>query len=1031
MLERIIELSLRNRLAVLLLFAVAAGAGIVRLVQLPVDAFPDTTPVQVQINTTAPALNPAEIEQQITLPIELAVSGLPGLEEVRSVSKFGFSQVVATFDDDTSVYDARQFIMERLATVDLPEDIDPPQLGPIATGLGEVFHYILRSTDPERTLTEVRELHDWVVKPELLKVSGVAEVNSWGGYEKEFHVVAEPGALIEYGLTLEDLREALERNNQNVGGGQINRAGESLLVHGLGRVSTVAAIEDIVVAASEGTPIYVRDLATVQVDHEIRRGAVSFHGEGEAVLGLGFMLMGENSREITAALRERLAAAAKALPEDIVIDIVYDRTELVSEVMNTVRHNLTLGAILVVVVLFVLLGNARAGILVAVTIPLAMLFAVLGMYELSIAASLLSLGAIDFGILVDGSVVMTEANLRRLRETQAAAGRALTTEERLESIVASSREVVRPIFFGMVIILIVFVPVLALENVEGKMFRPMAWTFILALIGALLIAVTLSPVLSYYFLPRNARPERRGPGAALTWLYERLVRGALRVRMLMIAATIAALVVTAGAAMRLGGEFIPRLSEGALVANVIRLAGVSIPTSIRYNSRIERLLLENFPDEIRYVWSRIGTAEVTTDPMGTELTDIFMTLHPREQWTRAGSQAELVAAIEAELDDLPGLNIAYTQPIEMRMNELVSGIRSDVGIKIFGDDFDELVRISDDIQRVLLDIEGASEISVDQLTGQPALQVQIDQHRVARYGIPAADVLDFVQAVGGIEVGDVYEGQRVFPLVLRLPDPYRTDPERLAMAQIPTEMGPQLELRQLADVVETDAPSTITREWSRRLLRVQVNVRDRDVASFVDEARERIANSVAMPEGYLIEWGGQFQNLERARIRLAIIVPVTLLLVFFLLYFSLGNLRDVLIIYSGIPFAAVGGIWALWMRGIPFSVSAAVGFIALAGIAVLNGQVLVGAIRGFRDQTDTLREAVVQGGMQRLRPVLATAITDAAGFIPMAISTGVGAEVQRPLATVVVGGVITNTVLTLFVLPILYELAHRTRSNSG
>jgi cobalt-zinc-cadmium resistance protein CzcA len=1031
MLERLVAFSLQNRLLVLLTFAIAAAVGVWRLTELPVDAFPDTSPVQVQVNTTAAALNAEEIEQQLTLPVELAISGLPGLVNVRSISKFGLSQVVAVFDDDTDVYDARQFIMERLNTVELPEGIERPQLGPISTGLGEVLHYILRSEDPDRSLEEIRTLHDWVVKPELMKVSGVAEVNSWGGFEKQFHVIVSPDALLNYGLTLQDVEEALRRNNANVGGGLIDRSGESLLVHGLGQVSNVEEIGNIVIVASGGTPVHVHDVAEVRVDHEIRRGAVTFQGQGEALLGLGFMLLGENSNEVAAALRNQLEAVSQALPEDIVIDIVYDRTGLVEEVIGTVQHNLVLGAILVVVVLFVLLGNLRAGLLVAAAIPIAMLFAVLGMYEMSIAASLLSLGAIDFGILVDGSVVMTETNLRRLREEQARLGRKLTRAERLACTIKSSQEIVRPIVFGMLIILLVFVPILMLEGVEGKMFQPMAWTFILALIGALVVALFLSPVLSYYGLPFNARPERKGIAWLLASVYGVLLHGALRLRWVCLLLAVALIGFGGWTATRLGAEFTPRLSEGALVANVIRLAGVSIPTSAAYNTRIEQLLLEEFPDEMRYVWTRIGSAEVATDPMGTELSDVFMTLHPREEWTRADSQADLLAQVEEKLAGLPGLNIAYSQPIELRMNELASGMRADVGIQIFGDDFDELVRISNEVQRVLLEVEGAADISVDQLTGQPTLQVKVDQARIARQGIPASDVLDFVEALGGKEVGRVFEGQRVFPLVLRLPDEYRRNVDALASARIMTEAGPQLELQQLADVVETTAPATINREWSRRMIRVQTNVRDRDVGSFVAEAQQQIADQVDLPPGYIITWGGQFENLQRAQLRLMIIVPLTLLLVFMLLYFSLGSLRDVLIIYTGVPFAALGGIFALYLRDIPFSVSAAVGFIALSGIAVLNGQVLVAAIRAYLDEGKALRDAVLEAGKQRLRPVLATAITDAAGFIPMAISTGVGAEVQRPLATVVVGGVLTGTMLTLFLLPILYLISGKRNSPSG
>ncbi|MBX3177473.1 MAG: efflux RND transporter permease subunit [Candidatus Hydrogenedentes bacterium] len=1024
MLHRLIALALENRGLVLLLFLLAAGFGVWRLTNLPIDAFPDTTPVQVQINTTAPALGPEEIEQQVTLPVELAVSGLPGLAEVRSVSKFGFSQVVATFTDDTSVYGARQFITERLNTVELPEGIERPQLGPIATGLGEVFHYMLHSDNPERSLEELRTLHDWVVKPELLKTPGVAEVNSWGGHEKQYHVIVRPEALIKYGLVLHDVHDALLRNNANVGGGQITRAGESLLVQGLGRVGAIAEIENIVVKAHGGAPIRVRDVAEVRAGHEIRRGAVTFQGRGEAVLGLGFMLMGENSHEVTRALRDRLDIAAEALPDDVDVTIVYDRTELIGNVIETVRHNLVTGAVLVVVVLFLLLGNIRAGIMVALTIPLAMAFAVIGMYELAIAASLLSLGAMDFGILVDGSVVMNEANLRRLREEQARLGRKLTSAERLACVIASGREVARPVAFGMGIIAVVFVPVLALQGIERKMFAPMAWAFIFALLGALAIALFLSPVLAYYLLPRNARPERRGLGALIAAVYAPLLAGALRMRWIMVATAIALVALAAAISVRLGGEFIPRLSEGAVVANVIRLAGVSVESSASYNTRIERILLDEFPNEIKYVWSRIGSAEVATDPMGTELTDVFIALNPRDEWRNATAQADLAAAFEEVLGDLPGLNIAYTQPIEMRMNEMISGIRSDLGIKVYGDDFDTLIRISDDIQTVLLGMEGAVDISTDQITGQPALQVRIDQEAIARHGVPASDVLDFVRAIGSIDAGRVYEGQRVFPLVMRLPDEFRADPEQLEKAIIPTRAGQLLPLGRLASVETASTPSTISREWSRRLIRVQANVRGRDVASFVEEAKSRIAAEVDLPDGYVLDWGGQFQNLERARLRLAIVVPVTLVLIFILLYLSLGQLRDVLVIYTGIPFAAIGGILALQARGIPFSVSAAVGFIALCGIAVLDGQVLVAAIQRAREEGAGLYDAVKAATRERLRPVLATSITDAAGFLPMALSTGFGAEVQRPLATVVVGGILSATVLTLFVLPALYVMAH-------
>lgn len=1023
MLDRIIEFALRNRLLVLLLGLALIGGGVYTATQTPVDAFPDTTPVQVQVNTVAPALNPEEIEQQLTLPVELSIGGLPGLSNVRSISKFGLSQVVATFDDETSISDARQYVSERLATVELAEGIERPQLGPIATGLGEIFHYVLRSDNPDRTLEELRTLHDWVVKPELRKVAGVAEVNSWGGYEKQYHVVVAPEALLKYDLTLGDLFEALEKNNQNVGGGVVTSGGQSQLVHGLGRVASIEQIEGIVVSAVDGAPVRIRDVAQeVKIDHEIRRGAVTANGQGEVVLGLAFMLMGENAQAVTKELKQRLEGVRKSLPEDVIVEVVYDRTELTGEVINTVQHNLLAGALLVVVVLFVLLGNIRAGLLVALAIPLAMLFALIGMFEFAIAASLLSLGAIDFGIIVDGSVVMTEANMRKLAQRARELGRPLTKKERLEVVARSAKKVARPIVFGMAIIMVVFFPVLALQGIEGKMFRPMAWTFIFALGGALIVALTLSPVLGYYFLPKRVREKEGLVARAMNSAYSWLLKVAFRVRWFVLAGAASLLIAAGWTSGRLGGEFIPRLSEGAVVLNTIRLAGVSLEESVRYNTQIEELLLSEFPDEIRHVWSRIGTAEIATDPMGTELTDIFLSLKPRSDWTKATTQAELVSAMQFAVDDLPGLNIIATQPIELRLNEMASGIRSDIGIKIYGDDFDELVRLSDEVQRILVDIPGQSDIAVDQVTGQPTLRIRINPDALARVGVSGSEILEFVEVIGPRRVGNVYEGQRKFPLAVRLPDSYRNDADTLRAALIPTKSGLRLPLRSVATVAEEEGISTINREWGRRLIRVQCNVAERDVASFVEEAQSRIANELDLPEGYVIDWGGQFENLANAKLRFLIVVPVTLLLVFFLLFFSLKNLREVLLIYTGIPFAAVGGVFGLWFRGMPFSVSAAVGFIALGGIAVLNGQILVSAIRGFVDEGRELHTAIADAARQRLRPVLATAITDAAGFLPMALSTGVGAEVQRPLATVVVAGVLTSTALTLFVLPILYQL---------
>tara|TARA_R110002096_G_scaffold434832_5_gene658268 strand:- start:75805 stop:78942 length:3138 start_codon:yes stop_codon:yes gene_type:complete len=1024
--KNLIHSALRNRLVVLLAFTVACGAGVIRLVQLPIDAFPDTTPVQVQVNTVAPSLSPNEVEQQITLPVELSIGGLPGLESSRSISKFGLSQVVVTFSDDISIIDARQYVSERLASVELPKGVERPKLGPIATGLGEVFHYVVRSTDPGRSTEELRTIHDWIIKPELRKVSGVAEVNSWGGLERQYHVVVAPASLIKFGLTLGDVTTALEQNNDNVGGGQIVSAGEASVVRGVARVSSIAEIENIVIDSIDGTPVRIQDVAAVEIGAEIRRGAVSADGNGEVVLGLAFMLMGENSRIVTKDLQEALDSVKPSLPPDIVVEVVFDRTTLVDKVIQTVEHNLAVSALLVVLVLLALLGNFKAGLLVAVSIPISMLFAVQGMHEFAIAASLLSLGAIDFGILVDGSVVMTESNLRGLRERQKELGRELSADERLQSIAASSAKVVRPIIFGMAIIALVFVPVLTLEGIEGKLFRPMAWTFIFALLGALATAVFLSPVLSYYFLPRRMQRREGRMSGVLTKVYGRLVARVVAAPRTILGIAVALLAFAALLVPSLGGEFIPHLGEGSLVANTIRLAGVSVDESIRGNTRLEALLLEEFPDEVEHAWSRIGTAEVATDPMGLELTDIFIGLRPREEWKRADTQTELVAKMQDVVSEMPGVNIVFTQPIEMRMNEMVSGIRSDIGIKVIGDDFDQLLAIGEQVQKVLQTVPGADEISIDQITGQPTLNVTVEQSSIARYDVAAREVLDFVEAIGGIRVGEVYEGQRVFPLVVRLPDQFRRDKEALGAVRLPTQGGASVPLSSLATIETTDSASTINREWGRRLIRVQTNLKNRDAASFVAEAKAKIKEAVVLPEGYVIEWGGQFENLQRAQTRLAVVVPVVLFLVFILLFLSMKNLRDVLIIYTGIPFAAIGAIFALWIRDIPFSVSAAVGFIALAGIAVLNGQILIEAVRENTAQGLPRDQSIIEAAKTRLRPVLATAVTDAAGFLPMAVSLGVGSEVQRPLATVVIGGIITSTLLTLFVLPVLSLVFGRT-----
>ena len=1013
-LSRVIDFSLRHRLLVLAAVVAAAAAGAVSLTRLDVDAFPDTTPVQVQINTIAPALGPEEVERQITGPIEQGLGGLPGVEQLRSVSKFGFSQVVVVFRDGTDIYFARQLINERLASVDLPPAVARPKMGPVATGLGEVFHYIV--TGGGGSPSELRTVHDWVIRPALRTVRGTAEINSWGGYQKQYQIRIDPDRLIKHDLTLDEVIEAVQKNNANVGGGGISREGGLLLVQGLGRTTGIESLRQIVVRAKGGVPIRVADVADVAVGHEIRRGAVTLDGRGEAVLGLGFMLMNENSHTVTWALKDRLKSIETQLPANVQVVPVYDRTELVDFVIDTVRKNLFEGGLLVIAVLFAFLGSLRAALIVALAIPLSMLFAFCGMLRFGIAASLLSLGAIDFGLVVDSSVVLVENCVRRLGAADSQ-GRT-----RLEIIRDAAVEVRKPTIFGELIIMIVYLPILTLEGVEGKLFRPMALTVIFALAGSMILSLTLMPVLASLLLPK--RPAEREPWLMRVAhaLHYPLLRFAMNHKPAVIGLAACVLIVAFGMiAPNLGSEFVPRLSEGAVAIGVVRLAGTDLDESIRYNTQMERVILAEFPDEVEHVWSRIGTAEIATDPMGVELTDIFITLKPRNSWKKARTQAEFTERLDKTLRDLPGQRLAYSQPIEMRMNEMVSGVRADLGVKLFGDDFDVLVKKAAEIEAVLRAIPGAADVAAEPLTGQPMLQIRVDREQVARYGIPAKAVLDVVESVGAKPLGEVVEGQLRFPLAARLSEPYRQSPEAMGTLLISTPSGERIPLSRLAKVELVTGPSTITREWGQRRLTVTANVRGRDLGSFVAEAKRQLAEKVSLPTGrYRLEFGGQFENLERAQFRLAIVVPVVLISIFGLLYLTYGNLLDSLRVFTGIPFAWVGGIFALWLRDMPFSISAAVGFIAMSGVAVLDDMILVSCVRQLRNAGLSLDEAVTQAAVTRLRPVLMTTLVASLGFLPMALSEGTGAEVQRPLATVVIGGVIGAMIMSLLVLRVLY-----------
>ncbi len=1022
MLTRILEWSLRHRLIVVLLWAGLVLGGAISLSRLPVDAFPDTTPVQVQVNTIAPALSPLEIERQVTRPVEWAISGLPGLIEVRSVSKFGYSQVTVTFKDAIGIYLARQVVFERLQSVELPAGIERPTLGPVATGLGEVFHYLV--TGPGKSIAELRTAQDWIIKPQLQSVSGVAEVNSWGGDERQLHVVVDPLTLQRYELSLAELTQALEDNNANVGGGTLDQAGESSLIQGIGIATRAADIEDMVVAARDGVPILVRDVAVVVEGREIRRGAVTADGKGEVVLGLGFMLMGENSHDVTGRLRLRLDEISKSLPPGIEVETVYDRSTLVERVLGTVKTNLLEGALLVVAVLFAFLGNLRAGLVVAAAIPLSMLFAGNLMLRFGVAGSLMSLGAIDFGLIVDSSVIQIENVMRRLAEDPV--GRS-----RMDIVRDAVVEVRKPTMFGEFIIAIVYLPILTLEGIEGKLFRPMALTVIFALAGSMLLSLTLIPVLASWGLPRRVA---HGDNALVRGL-QRAYRPALRVALdhprIVIGVALLVLGNAAFLATRLGSEFVPRLREGALVINTVRLAGVSLDESVRYGTQIERALEEKFPDEIERVWTRSGSAEITTDPMGVELSDVFVTLRPRDAWKRAATQDELVKIMAEELSSMPGMRMIFTQPIEMRVNEMVAGIRADVGVKIFGDDFLTLKEKAREVEAVLRALPGAADVFTEQLTGQPAVEVVIDRKAIARQGLAAKDVLDVVEALGTRRVGAIQEGEMRFPIALRLEDRYRIDPESIAEILVTSDNGDSIPLGRLAEIRTTEGPSSINREWGRRRIVVQANVRGRDLGSFVEESKRAIAERVTLPPGYFVRYGGQFEHLERARARLLIVVPVALALIFILLFFTYKRALDAIRVFTGVPFAVVGGIVALWLRGMPFSISAAVGFVALSGVSVLGDMVLVSTIRQNLANGMALAESITDAAHRRLRPVLMTALVAGLGFLPMALNTGFGAEVQRPLATVVLGGVLSSTILTLLVLPVLYGMMGSSDARTG
>lgn len=1040
MFEKIIRFAIDQRWLVMLMTIGIAALGIYNYQKLPIDAVPDITNVQVQINSSAPGYSPLEAEQRITFPIETVMAGLPFLEQTRSISRYGLSQVTVIFKEGTDIYFARQMVNERIqeAREKLPPGVSPG-MGPISTGLGEIYMWTLESKPgslkPDGkpyTPTDLREIQDWIIKPQLRNVPGVTEINTIGGNAKEFQVAPFPDKLIAHGLSLGDLVSALERNNNNVGAGYIEKRGEQYLIRAPGQVADLNDIGNIVISTRQGVPLRIRDVADVVIGKELRTGAATENGK-EVVLGTVFMLIGENSRSVAAAVDKKMKEINRSLPKGIVADTVYDRTVLVDKAISTVKKNLMEGALLVIAILFLFLGNIRAAIITAMVIPLAMLFTFTGMVGNKVSANLMSLGALDFGIIIDGAVVIVENCIRRLSHAQAHAGRALTRNERFHEVFAASKEARRPLIFGQLIIMVVYLPIFALSGVEGKMFHPMAFTVVIALVGAMILSLTFIPAAVALLIgDKVSEKENR----LMVWSkrrYEPILDWVMLSKPLVLT-IVGIVVILSGLLMtRMGSEFIPSLNEGDIALHAMRIPGTSLTQAIEMQKELERNI-KMFP-EVSRVFGKLGTAEIATDPMPPNVADTFVILKPQSEWPEPKrSKAELVTAMQEAVSKVPGNNYEFTQPIQMRFNELISGVRSDVAVKVFGDDMDAMNATAEQISGVLSGISGAADVKVEQTTGLPMLTVKIDREKVARLGVNVGDVQEALSiAVGGREAGMLFEGDKRFDILVRLPESVRNDIETIKKIPIrlPTLEGTQpstsgyTQLGDVATFTLAPGPNQISRENGKRLVIVTSNVRGRDIGSFVTEAQQKVQSIVKVPTGYWISWGGTFEQLQSATDRLKIVVPLALLLVFLLLFAMFGNVKDGLLVFTGVPFALTGGIAALWLRDIPLSISAGVGFIALSGVAVLNGLVMISFIRSLREEGRSLNEAIHEGALTRLRPVLMTALVASLGFVPMALAMGTGAEVQRPLATVVIGGILSSTLLTLLVLPLLYQMAHQ------
>jgi cobalt-zinc-cadmium resistance protein CzcA len=1039
LLERIVAAAIRLRWAVLAAILLLCALGVWSFQRLPIDATPDITNVQVQINSEAAGFSPLEAEQRVTFPVETAIAGLPGLQYTRSVSRYGLSQVTAVFADGTDIYFARQLVNERLqnARSQLPPNV-APEMGPIATGLGEIFMYTIEAAPGARrpdgkawTPEDMRTLQDWVIRPQLRNTPGVTEVNSIGGFERQYHVTPLPERLSAYGLTLNDVVEALTRNNANVGAGYVERYGEQYLVRVPGQASGIDDLKSIIVTNRGGVPIRIADVADVGLGEELRTGAATENGR-EVVLGTVFMLAGENSRIVAQAAAQRLEEAAKALPAGVRAEPIYDRTELVERAIGTVEKNLAEGALLVIVVLFLLLGNIRAALITAAVIPITMLMTITGMLHAGVSGNLMSLGALDFGLIVDGAVIIVENCLRRFGEAQHRLERLLDREERFDLAASATSEVIRPSLFGMLIIALVYVPIFALTGVEGKMFHPMAITVVMALTFALILSLTFVPAAVALFVAGKVEEK---DSRLMRWArsaYAPALGAALKARTAVVIGAVALIALAGFAASRMGSEFVPNLDEGDIALHALRIPGTSLSQAIAMQTTLEARL-RRFP-EVERIVSKIGTAEVATDPMPPSVADTFIMLKPRAQWPDPGKpRAQLVAEMHAAARAIPGNNYEFTQPIQMRFNELLSGVRADVAVKIFGDDLDQLHEIGQRLETVVAGISGAEDVGIEQVTGLPVLQITPDRAALARLGLNVGDIQDVVAvSIGGAEAGQIFEGDRRFAVIVRLPESVRSRVDEIGRLRVPLRSaeGDPRGFVPLADVARVEVvigPNQISREDGKRRVVVTANVRGRDLGSFIDELRRKVDAEVELPAGYWVSYGGTFEQLISAAERLRLVVPAALLLIFGLLFWLFRSVRDAGIVFSGVPLALTGGVAALLFRGMPLSISAGVGFIALSGVAVLNGVVMLSFIRALAMQGRGLEEAIREGALTRLRPVLMTALVASLGFVPMAFNVGAGAEVQRPLATVVIGGIISSTLLTLLVLPALYRLVHRER----